>query len=149
MTSSSDTPSGPPEGRYGPPRKGRNRRWPAWALGTLVLLAGIGISVAAYSNFGSAPIEGKAATFDVRDESVRITLEVRRDDPTRSAECVIRARGRSGKEVGRGEVRIPPGQPTAYHRTVLTTSAPPVTGEVFGCSYDVPRYLDPEERPSG
>ncbi|WP_223207911.1 DUF4307 domain-containing protein [Actinopolyspora erythraea] len=142
--------SGVPEGRYGTRRTGRGGRWPAWLATALVLVLGIALSALAYRNLGSAPIDGKASRFDIRDEdSVHITLEVRRDDPSRPAECVVRSRGVSGKEAGRKEVYIPPGETTTYRETVLTTSEAPVTGEVFGCSYDVPNYLRDRTRPSG
>ncbi|WP_211212895.1 DUF4307 domain-containing protein [Actinopolyspora mortivallis] len=148
MTNSPETIRRAPEGRYGS-RGGAQRRWPVRLSAGLVLLAGVLVAVIAYRNLGSAPIQGKASSFEVGQDSVRITLEVRRDDPAKAAECVVRARARSGREVGRGEVYIPPGQPTTYHRTELTTSAPPVTGEVFGCSYEIPSYLESRGRPSG
>ncbi|SDP18754.1 protein of unknown function [Actinopolyspora xinjiangensis] len=142
--------SGIPEGRYGARGSGRGGRWPAWPAIALVIVLGVALSVLAYRNFGSAPIEGKASRFDIRGEnSVHITLEVRRDEPARPAECVVRSRGVSGKEAGRKEVYIPPGETTTYRETVLTTSESPVTGEVFGCSYDVPNYLRDRTRPSG
>jgi len=46
-----------------------------------------------------------------------------------------------GDEAGRREVLVRPGGDTVRATTVLKTSKPPVTGEVFGCSYQVPAYL--------
>ncbi|MGJ7907586.1 DUF4307 domain-containing protein [Actinopolyspora sp. H202] len=155
MTSSSEpgspgTGRGVPEGRYGKRGSGSDRRWPVWLGGALVLALGIVLAVAAYRNFGTAPIDGEASQFDPRDDNtVHITLEVRRDDPSRPAECVVRSRGISGKEAGRKEVYLPPGETTTYVETILKTSEQPVTGEVFGCSYDVPNYLREGARPSG
>lgn len=157
MTAASDTdgssgsgPAGPPPGRYGSRERngpGRRTRWLLFAVTLVIMLA---LSMVAYNNLGSPPIEGKAAAFDLLDdESVRIRLEVRRDNPDQAAVCVVRARGLSGREVGRKEVFVPAGESTTYQSTVLTASAKPVTGEVFGCSHEVPSYLPDSTRPSG
>ncbi len=140
-----------PEGRYGPRR---DRRWlPAWAVSwvqpvllVLVVAAGLVVAVVGYRNLGTAPIEGAATAFEVLDDhSVRVTFEVVRDQPSRPAVCIVRARSVDGDETGRKEVYVPPGGRSELASTVLRTSRRPVTGEVFGCSYQVPVYLRPEQ----
>lgn len=139
-----------PEGRYGA-RSGRTpRRGSRWALSALALaLCGV-LAFVAYSNLGSPPIKGTAVAFRLLDaNSVRVTLEVQRESPQRAAVCVLRSLGEKHREVGRREVLIPPAEGTVRREAVVTTSAPPVTGEVYGCSYKVPEYLSTPTRPSG
>ncbi|MCP2258948.1 protein of unknown function (DUF4307) [Streptoalloteichus tenebrarius] len=136
--------------RYG--RAGR-RKAPRWAypvLTVVVVLVGLALSVVLYQNLGSAPIEGKQVAFKVVDDgTVEIDLEVARDHPDRAAMCIVRARSRDGDEAGRREVLVPVGGDRVVVNTVLRTSKRPTTGEVFGCSYQVPAYLSSEPRPSG
>ncbi|GAA4856778.1 MULTISPECIES: DUF4307 domain-containing protein [Saccharopolyspora] len=140
-----------PEGRYGSRARARTPR-PGlrWLFGALAAVVLVGASVIGYQNLGSAPVEGEHVAYDIVDDRhVRITLEVRRDEPQRPAACVVRAREKSGAEVGRGEVFIPPADGTVRHDVVLRTSAPPGTGEVYGCTYKVPEYLSTPSRPIG
>ena len=138
-----------PEGRYGPRRDGH--RLPGWVakraqlmLLVLVVAAGLVVTVVGYRNLGTAPIEGAGTAFAVLDDhSVRVTFEVVRDEPGRPAVCIVRARSVDGDETGRKEVFIAPGPRSVIAETVLRTSRRPVTGEVFGCSYEVPSYLVP------
>lgn len=131
-----------PEGRYGSRARARPRPWLRRSLFGLVVVAFFAVAVVGYQNFGSQPIEGKQAAFSVIDDhSVHITTEVRRDEPTRAAECVVRARAESGEEVGRKEVLIPPAEAKIQQGTVLRTTSRATIGEVYGCSYRVPEYL--------
>jgi hypothetical protein len=131
-----------PEGRYGKQASKPLPKWLRWSLPVVGVLVGVVIAIVAYRNLGNQPIEAKQSAFEVLgDRSVEVTFEVVRDQPDRPAVCVIRARSDDGDEAGRREVLIPPGRSTAVAKTVLHTSKPPVTGEVFGCSYQVPAYL--------
>ncbi|MCI2421597.1 DUF4307 domain-containing protein [Saccharopolyspora sp. K220] len=139
-----------PQDRYG--SRGRTRPRPGlrWLLTGLVLIVMVGVAYVGYQNLGSAPIQGKQVAFDVLDDqSVRIVLEVQRDEPQRPADCVVRARAESGEEVGRKEVLIQPASGTARQDTVLRTSARATIGEVYGCTYNVPEYLSTHTRPTG
>lgn len=108
------------------------------------MLAGLGVSIVGYRNLGPQPIEGRQTAFRVLDDgSVRITFQVVRRQPERPAVCIARARSVDGDETGRKEVFVPPGQRSVLAETVLRTSRRPVTGEIFGCSYEVPEYLAP------
>jgi len=108
----------------------------------IAVLVGALVAWVGYRNLGTKPVEGKQTAFQVLDErSVEITFEVVRETPERAVVCIVRARSDDGDEAGRREVLVPPGPGTAYGTTVLRTSKPPVTGEVFGCSYQVPAYL--------
>lgn len=130
-----------PEGRYGR----RARPAPRWAhplLLGLVVLAGVAVAVASYRNLADAPIEGQRLTFTLHDaDAVTLRFEVARDDPSRPGVCIVRARSLDGTETGRREVYVPPAQGRVALTTVIKTSRPPVTAEVFACSLRVPRYL--------
>lgn len=140
-TRPTDQPADRPADRYGARRA---PRWLPVLLLVLVVIAGAGLAVLAYRNFGSPPIEGRQTAFRVLDDaSVRITFQVVRRQPERAAVCIVRARSRDGDETGRKEVLVPAGAASVVIDTVLRTSRRPVTGEVFGCSYDVPAYLTP------
>ena len=67
---------------------------------------------------------------------------VTRSDPAKPVACVVRGRSIDGGETGRREILIPAGdQSQVGVRTEVTTSSRPVIGEVFGCTADVPTYL--------
>jgi len=119
------------------------------ALLAVVVVACTALAVVSFTNLGNPPIEGRQVAFDVLDDSsVRISFEVARDQPERPGVCIVRSRSRDGDETGRREVLVPPGQErTVVVTTVLRTSKRPVTGEVFGCSYQVPAYLSSQLRP--
>ncbi|MER7081098.1 protein of unknown function [Saccharopolyspora kobensis] len=140
-----------PQDRYGSrAKKARLRPGRRWLLFAVVLAALVGVSVVAYQNFGTAPIEGKQVAFEiVGEDSVRIVVEVQRDDPQRPAACVVRSRAKSGEEIGRKEVLIQPADGVTRQETVLRTSPGPATGEVYGCTYNVPEYLSTHTRPTG
>lgn len=130
-----------PTSRYA---SSRTPRWLPAVLFGLVVLAALAVAVVGYRNFGSPPIEGRQTAFRVVDDgSVQITFQVVRDEPQRAAVCIVRARSADGDETGRKEVYVPPGPPSTLATTLLRTSRRPVTGEVFGCSYAVPAYLEP------
>jgi hypothetical protein len=137
-------------GRSGSTASPRRRRWIYWSLLTVFVLAGLGVGLAYYENFGAAPITTKNLAFQVVDDhTVRITFRVRRDDPSRPADCIVRSRDGRGTETGRREVFVPPSDGPVEMSTVLHTTRRPSTGETYGCSYQVPRYLSRSTPPTG
>ncbi|MFB9907253.1 DUF4307 domain-containing protein [Allokutzneria oryzae] len=139
-----------PPGRYG---RSRDRRMPRWAqvsLFAFFLSLGVAVTVIGFLNLGTQPITTERTAFTVVDDhSVKINFQVTRDEPSRPAVCVVRARSEDGDEAGRKEVYVAPARDLSLETTVIRTSKRPVTGEVFGCSYQVPEYLAPTPRPSG
>jgi hypothetical protein len=117
-----------PEGRYGSRTLTRRRRWAAPVAALLVVLAGLVVAVIGYRNLGSTPV---------------LSLSVIRDDPSQPAACIVRARSRDGEETGRKEVYVPPAAGPIVLTTIVRTSRPPVTADVYGCSLAVPPYLVP------
>ncbi|WP_068280826.1 DUF4307 domain-containing protein [Aldersonia kunmingensis] len=134
-----------PADRY-PSATGRRRssRWVIVLLGVLVVALGIGIAYVGYREFGVKEIEGKQVSFEVVDDStLTIKMGVTRQDPSRPAVCIVRARSRQGDETGRREVYVAPSDSgTVQFDVPIRTSRPPVIGEVYGCSFDVPAYLE-------
>lgn len=132
-----------PEGRYGR-RTGHSRRWAAPAGLLLAVLAGLAIAVIGYRNLGTTPIQTQTLGFTLLPgNAVQLRLTVIRNDPAHPAVCIVRARSRDGEETGRKELYVPPAAGPIVLSTVVLTSRPPVIAEVFGCSYQVPAYLDP------
>ncbi|MEU4743723.1 DUF4307 domain-containing protein [Actinosynnema sp. NPDC023658] len=130
-----------PEGRYGKPR-GSLPRWARWSLPVIAVLVGGVVAWVGYRNLGTMPVEAKQTAFHVVDDnSVEITFEVVRRTPDQPVVCIVRARSGDGDEAGRREVLVEPGADTVRATTLLKTSKLPVTGEVFGCTYQVPAYL--------
>jgi Domain of unknown function (DUF4307) len=132
-----------PEGRYGP-RVGSRRRWAVPVGLLLAVLAGLAIAVIGYRNLGTTPIRTETLGFTLlTGNAVQLRLTVTRDDPTRPAVCIVRARSRDGEETGRKEIYVPPAAGPIALTTVVHTSRLPVTAEVYGCSFQVPGYLNP------
>jgi Domain of unknown function (DUF4307) len=141
-----------PEGRYGPRGGGRRHRWAALVGLLFAVLAGLVVAVIGYRNLGSAPVQGEALGFTLLDGNldtypetygVTLRLNVIREDPSRAAVCIVRARSRDGEETGRKEIYVPPAAGPLILTTVVRTSRPPVTADVYGCSLAVPPYLLP------
>ncbi|WP_223198666.1 DUF4307 domain-containing protein [Solihabitans fulvus] len=128
--------------RYGSRAKRSGGRWTRWVLLGVGVVVGAVVAVVAYRNLGPQPIETTVTSFDTSGgDSVAVTFVVTRDQPERPAVCIVRARTDDGIEGGRREVYIPPGNGSVPASTVVHTSGRPTTGEVFGCSYQVPAYL--------
>lgn len=114
--------------------------WRLWLLVLLVLGAGAALTYIAYRNLGAAPIEAERVGFEERPgNAMEITIAVRRDDQNRPGVCIVRVRDISGAESGRKEVYIPPS--VEQVSTVIRGIDRPVTADVFGCTYNVPKYM--------
>jgi Domain of unknown function (DUF4307) len=133
-----------PAARYGRQRlSGRQRRWIAAGLTVLVVAVGVIVAIVASGRFGSAEVEGELGGYRlVDDQTVEVTISVTRDDPSRPAVCIVRARSIDGSETGRREVLVPPSPAsTVQVTTVVKASSKPVVGDIYGCGMDVPPYL--------
>ncbi|HET9142019.1 DUF4307 domain-containing protein [Actinophytocola sp.] len=137
-----------PEGRYGNRGRPASRRT-VWIVAACAIVVGTALGYVAYTNLGSAPIEAERTGYaDLPGDALRMTFTVTRDHPERAAVCIVRVRGRDGAEGGRKEVLIPPGGSTTPMSTDIQSTNDPVTADVFGCSYEVPAYLQ-STPPSG
>ncbi|APE16484.1 DUF4307 domain-containing protein [Mycolicibacterium pallens] len=134
----------PPESRYGRPRlPAATRRRVAFALGVLVLAAGVVLALIAYQRFEGNDVEGKIAAYEVTDDhTVSVTISVTRKDPSQPAHCIVRVRSHDGDETGRREILVPPSQDATVQVTTFVKSYKrPFVGDIYGCGNDVPSYL--------
>ncbi|WP_414939878.1 DUF4307 domain-containing protein [Amycolatopsis sp. cmx-11-51] len=130
------------ESRYGKTRAARPARWRRLVYLLIALLVSGGLAYVMYTNFGSAPIEGERVLFAEKPgDAMEITINVTRDDVNRPGVCVVRVRDKAGAESGRKEVLLQPGSKNSRVTTTIKSIGKPVTADIFGCSYDVPRYL--------
>jgi hypothetical protein len=133
-----------PAARYGRQRLSRRqRRWIAIGLAVAVLVVGIVIAVIASHRLGTGEVKGELGGYRlIDDETVEVTVNVTRDDPSRPVVCIVRARSIDGSETGRREVLVPAStQKTVQVTTVVKAGRKPVVGDVYGCGTDVPSYL--------
>jgi hypothetical protein len=119
-----------------------------WIFAVIALVASSAVAYVGFRNLGSPPIDAQRVAFDEKPgNAMSITIDVNRDDPARPAVCIVRVRDISGAESGRREVFVPADQ--GRLTTVVRSNGRPVTADVFGCSYEIPRYLSTPERPTG
>jgi hypothetical protein len=133
-----------PPARYGRQHMSRrSRRWWAIILTALVLVAGVVIAIVASQRLGSGDVKGELGGYQlVDDDTLSVTIKVTRADPSRPVVCIVRARSIDGAETGRREVLVPPSsRDTVNITTTVTSTRPPVVGDVYGCGTDVPGYL--------
>ncbi|MFJ9780850.1 DUF4307 domain-containing protein [Amycolatopsis sp. NPDC101161] len=131
-----------PEGRYGTSRAKVPRRWRRWLFLAIALLVSGVIAWVAYVNLGSAPIDAERVAFSGKPgNAMEITINVTRDDNDRAGVCIVRVRDKTGAESGRKELLIPAGAKYSRMTTTIKSIGPPVTADVYGCSYDIPDYL--------
>ncbi|WP_436493749.1 DUF4307 domain-containing protein [Actinokineospora sp. HUAS TT18] len=138
-----------PEGRYGKAPARRSRRATALLVAAGLAVGGV-VAYLGYKNLGTAPIEAERTSFaNLPDNKMRLVFDLTRQTPDRAAVCIVRARTLDGGEGGRREVYIAPGPTRVQVTTVITSSAEPVTADIFGCSYQVPEYLSTTQPPTG
>ncbi|WP_290061443.1 DUF4307 domain-containing protein [Amycolatopsis solani] len=131
-----------PEGRYGSRGAKPSRRWRRWLFLAIALLVSGVITWVAYVNLGAAPIDAERVAFSAKPgNAMEITINVTRDDNSKPGVCIVRARDKTGAESGRKELLVPAGAKYSRMSTTIKSIGVPVTADVFGCSYDIPRYL--------
>jgi hypothetical protein len=143
MTESRPGPQVPQE-RYGrAPMPEATRRRVVMGLGALVTAALIGGAAAAYQRFEGNDVEGTMGAYEVLDDqTVAVTISVRRKDPSKPAVCIVRARSQDGAETGRREVLVEPGEAKTIQLTAVVKSySRPFVGDIYGCGTAVPPYL--------
>ncbi|WP_067710749.1 DUF4307 domain-containing protein [Nocardia yamanashiensis] len=131
-----------PADRYGiAPRK--TRRWLPFALGAVVILAGLGVAWMGYKTYGPKDIEPERLGYTVFDDStVEVDFKVTRKDPSQPVVCYIRAMDPDSVEVGRREVLVPGSDSgTVRLTTTLKTTARAGAANIYACDDKVPAYL--------
>ncbi len=133
-----------PTARYGRQRLSRpSRRRLVVILSLVIVVAGVALALVAYQRLGTSEVKGELGGYRLIDaETVQVTISVTREDPSRPAVCIIRARSIDGAETGRREILVPPSKQATVQVTALVKSTrQPVVGDVYGCGTDVPAYL--------
>ncbi|TPG35899.1 DUF4307 domain-containing protein [Mycolicibacterium hodleri] len=133
-----------PAARYGRQRLNRrSRRRIAAILSLVIVAAGVALALVAYQRLGTSEIKGELGGYELMDgETVQVTISVTRQDPSRPAVCIIRAKSIDGAEVGRRELLIAPSkQATVQVNALVKSTRQAVVGDVYGCGFDVPSYL--------
>jgi hypothetical protein len=134
----------PPQARYG------RRQLPRPSTGRVIavltalgVVAGVVVAVIGYQRLGRSDVQGTLAGYRLIDpQTVAVTISVRRSDPSRPVDCIVRVRAKDGSETGRREVLVPPSSDVTVQVTaIVKSSQPPVMGDVYGCGTDVPGYL--------
>jgi hypothetical protein len=133
-----------PTARYGRQRvPHRRRRLVIAVLAVLVVAAGVIVAIVASQRFAGQDVKGELGAYRlIDDQTVEVTVSVTREDPSRPAVCIVRARSLDGSETGRREILVEPSErATVQVTTVVKSSRPPVIGDVYGCGLNVPPYL--------
>jgi hypothetical protein len=121
-----------PPGRYG--RRRRPRRTPRWlpaALAVPVVLGTLWLAVHLYQRYGADPYRPSVTGFSqVGEDRLRVAVRVRK--PAAPATCRLRARDRSGAEIGYAEVPVPAGTDVTGEYS-LDTRGRAVAVDLLGC----------------
>jgi uncharacterized protein DUF4307 len=131
---SADQPTFPP-GRYGRRRTPGSNAKPlviVLSVAALALLTFFGFRL--YTAYGDKNYSAEVTRFTTSDGAVDMEFIIRLPEGGK-ARCVVRARDKSGSEIGRATVDVSAG--AEPKRTVATyrlvTKGKPVTGELAGC----------------
>ncbi|MEB3021229.1 DUF4307 domain-containing protein [[Mycobacterium] crassicus] len=134
----------PMPARYGDSRASAlPRRLLAITLAALAIATAAALAVVGYQRLTTSDVKGDLYGYEViDDQTVSVTINVTRPDPSRPVVCIVRVRTGDGSETGRRELLIPPSESaTVQVTTIVKSSQPPVMGDVYGCGTDVPSYL--------
>jgi len=113
----------------------RGPRWVMPVLVALVVLAGLGVAVAYYRNFGTQPLNAQVTAFHIEDHGITLTAQVTRNHADRPVSCVLAAQARDHGVIGRVTVRLPAGGKTPSVSRTIRTKTRPYAGEVESCRY--------------
>ena len=79
----------------------------------------------------------------IDDNTLRVWVDVTRNRPDEPSYCIVQAYNYSKAEVGRRDIPLAPdGVETMRLAVDIPTNHRAVSGEIYGCSSDVPAYLD-------
>lgn len=136
-----------PESRYGteetPKPKGVAGKIIAVVLVIFIVVAVFGI--ARYVQQRSAiPVQASIAAYERQDDqTMRLWVDITRDDVSQDSYCIVTALNYEMAEVGRREVIVPAGGEGAQRYEVdIPTRDYPVSTGVYGCATDIPSYMD-------
>ena len=141
------TPTGPAQrsryGAAGSEAKGASGKIVAiFAIAMLVLV--LIMAGQAIVRSQARPVTAEFITQErVDDSTARLFIDVNRKDTTKDAYCIIFAVDYNHAEIGRREVILPAGGEKRQQLAVdVPTREPVVSGRIYGCSQDIPFYMD-------
>lgn len=137
-----------PASRYGSP--GGERAFGGIAgkllavLMVLALIVGAVFLIRYVQNRSTVPVNISMVSYERQaDDVMRVWADVTRDDVDEPSYCIVTALNYEMAEVGRREVILPPGGDPATRVAVdIPTRDYPVSGGVYGCSVNIPPYMD-------
>lgn len=138
-----------PAERYGAARRpvDKSNRRTGRAVILAVLFVAI-VTVVLFAQFISqredADVTASMTNFErVEDDTLAMSIDVTRDDVDKPSYCIVTALNYDKAEVGRRDVVIPAGGPETQRIDVeITTRDLPVSGSVYGCSTNMPAFLE-------
>ncbi|MBY8340407.1 DUF4307 domain-containing protein [Streptomyces spinosirectus] len=124
-----------PEGRYGrsPDERADHKLKIAGAVLAALLLALVGYF--AYHYIGQNKISAEVITFDTRQNSVQVHLEVHKDADA-TGYCTLRSQSKDGAEVGRADFHFDTHATRIDKVVTLRTTSKGTTAELLGCHAD-------------
>ncbi|NYV74318.1 DUF4307 domain-containing protein [Streptomyces sp. UH6] len=138
MSTANTQPTGqqPPAGRYGRAAdaagdRGSDRTLKAVGAVLGVLLVAV-VAWFGFHHVGGSEISGQLITFRTADDSVRVELEVFKDDGV-TGYCTVRSQAESGAEVGRADFRFDEDSTRVLKTVTLRTTSRGTTAELLGC----------------
>ena len=147
----SSTPVTRPASRYGhdnTPRKPSGIVGKVVAVVFTLLIIGTILFAARYlQERESVPVSASLVTYErLDDETMRLWVDISREDPSQPSYCIVTALNYAMAEVGRREVIMPAGgeQQTRVQVDVPTRDYP-VSGGVYGCSTAMEPYMNIED----
>lgn len=98
----------------------------------------------AFINDRSQPVKAEFISQErIDDSTARLWIDVKRTDTTRDSYCLVFAVSYDHSEIGRRAVVIPAGgEDNQRFQVELPTREPVASGRVYGCSQDIPAYMD-------
>ena len=147
----SSTPVTRPASRYGhdnTPRKPSGIVGKVVAVVFTLLIIGTILFAARYlQERESVPVSASLVTYErLDDETMRLWVDISREDPSQPSYCIVTALNYAMAEVGRREVIMPAGGESQTRMQIdLPTRDLPVSGGVYGCSVNIPAYMNLED----
>ena len=129
--------------RYSSEKRGVSGKVVA-VVAVLLIAAFLFVGARALSDRFNRPVTADFISQEHIDDSTgRLWIDVTRKDPSVPSYCIVTAVDYSHAEVGRREVIFPAGGEKQERVAVdLPLRAPLVSGRVYGCSDNLPFYMD-------
>ncbi|WPF66886.1 MULTISPECIES: DUF4307 domain-containing protein [unclassified Corynebacterium] len=137
-----------PQSRYGAARPAQGSGGISGKIVAIVMVALLIALVIVVARFlatrDDATVKASMSNFErVDDSTMHLDIDVTRNQPDVPSYCIVTAMNYDKAEVGRREVLIPAGGPETQRMAVeIPTRDRAVSGSVYGCSTQIPAYMD-------